>query len=661
MFSTLLIANRGEIACRIIKTAKRLGIRTVAVYSTADSESLHVKLADDAFCIGEPEAQASYLNIENVVQAALEAKADAVHPGYGFLSENPAFAKALEAQGITFIGPSVAAMDLMASKQRAKQCLEKTKVPLTPGYHGKDQTDKTLKKAAEDIGFPVLLKAAAGGGGKGMRSVSKASEFEQALAGAKREATASFGDDTMLIEKQIVHPRHVEIQLMADSHGNVVHLFERDCSIQRRHQKVIEEAPAPKLSQSLRKALADAAVTVAKTINYLGAGTVEFLVDADGKSFYFMEMNTRLQVEHPVTEMITGLDLVEWQLRIATGEPLPLQQDKIQQKGHAIECRIYAEDASQGGLPSTGTLYVFEEPKGDGVRLDAGFQNQDEITRFYDPMLGKLIAFGETREEALSRLKQALNHYMLGGVKTNVPYLSVLLQNEAFKNVELSTEFLSTHPVELPKPPIEDALMFATSLRFLNHLPATNSPLLQDVFSWQLNGRITWPLYYEIDGERFSVQLTPTSFNQIEYQYQDNKQILTIVHHHNRLTINTANKRLDAYTEIHNSHTVFHTHLGAITVTPVANPRVSTQQNTAQNSLNAPMPATVVAVLKKEGEEVQAGDDLVVLEAMKMEHTVRAPIKGLLTDIFYPIGAQVDEGSALVALKALDTPQSEEA
>ena len=660
MFSTLLIANRGEIACRIIRTAKQLGIRTIAVYSTVDSESLHVKLADDAFCIGEPEAHKSYLNIDNIITAALDAHADAIHPGYGFLSENPAFATACAKNNITFVGPSIDAMELMASKQRAKQCLENTTVPLTPGYHGTNQSDDVLLKAASDIGFPVLLKAASGGGGKGMRSVTKATDFASALAGARREAQASFGDDTMLIEKQILKPRHVEIQLMADNHGEVVHLFERDCSIQRRHQKVIEEAPAPNLSKSLRKALAGAAITVAKTIDYRGAGTVEFLVDTDD-TFYFMEMNTRLQVEHPVTEMITGLDLVEWQLRIAVGEPLPLKQNKIKQKGHAIECRIYAEDSSQGGLPSTGTLYVFEEPTAAHTRLDTGFQNNDTITRFYDPMLGKLIAFGDTREEALNRLKQVLNHYILGGVKTNLPYLRALLNHQAFKAVQLSTDFLTEHAIELSKPSITDALMFAASMTFLTHIPPANNQLLSDTFSWQLQGRLTWPLYYEIDDTRHSVQLTPKTFSQFEYLHANKQQTLKITHQNNTLTLDTGKKRLLAYTEMHEKHIIFHTSQGRITVTPVSNPVLVTQIQTTQSSLNAPMPATVVAVLKSKGDAVEAGDDLMVLEAMKMEHTIRAPEAGQLTDVFYTTGAQVDEGVALVALTPLDTRQNEEA
>ena len=660
MFSTLLIANRGEIACRIIQTAKKLGIRTIAVYSTVDSNALHVALADDTYCIGAPEAHESYLNIEQIIAAARHTKADAIHPGYGFLSENPAFAEACAKHNILFVGPSFDAMALMASKQRAKQCLEGTNVPLTPGYHGKNQTEKALLDAAKQIGFPVLLKAASGGGGKGMRCVTDPKDFKTALAGAKREAQASFGDDTMLIEKQLINPRHVEIQLMADNQGNVVHLFERDCSIQRRHQKVIEEAPAPHLPQSLKKALADAAITVAKTIHYRGAGTVEFLVDAD-QQFYFMEMNTRLQVEHPVTEMITGLDLVEWQLRIAAGESLPLQQSQIKSTGHAIECRVYAEDTSQGGLPSTGTLRLFKTPKGEGVRLDIGFQDQDTVTRFYDPMLGKLIAWGETREKARLRLQQALSHTVIGGVKTNTPFLRALISQEAFKAAALGTSFLTQHRISLKTLPVEKALMFAASMSFLKHRPNKNHMLSIDTFSWQAEGRITWPLYYEIDAERHAVALTPINHQQFEYTYHHQKYSLKINYQHNQLTLDTGSERLQAYTEVKKNYMLFHTSQGSMTVTAVDNPKQPTQVQTTQNSLNAPMPATVVAVLKNKGEQVKAGEDLLVLEAMKMEHTIRAPEAGELVDIFYPIGAQVDEGVALVALTPLNTPQNEDA
>jgi 3-methylcrotonyl-CoA carboxylase alpha subunit len=659
MFSTLLIANRGEIACRIIRTAQRLGLRTVAVYSHADQTSLHVKLADEAYCIGAPEAQASYLNIEAIINAATNAGADAIHPGYGFLSENPVFARACEIHHITFIGPSVAAMELMASKQRAKQCLEKTAVPLTPGYHGDQQTDEHLLQAAHTIGFPVLLKAASGGGGKGMRIVKTEADFTHALAGARREARASFGDDTMLIEKQIISPRHVEIQLMADNHGHVVHLFERDCSIQRRHQKIIEEAPAPDLPNTLRDALATAALTVAETIDYRGAGTVEFLVDKN-HDFYFMEMNTRLQVEHPVTEMITGLDLVEWQLRIAAGEPLPKQHD-IHQHGHAIECRIYAEDTSQGGLPSTGTLRVLEEPSGANIRLDRGFQDEDIITRYYDPMIAKLIAHGSTREEALQRLSEALRHYSLGGIKTNLAYLEALVTNPAFKAVRLSTHFLEENHLEIPKLPPEHALMFAAGMTFLAHQPEHNT-LPSDTFSWKSTGHLTWPLYYQIDDTRHACNITPITHNCFNYSHNETSHRLIVTQEGTRIALDDGKKRLIAHVlSDKNQMTCYYQHTRTLIIQH-NNPTPSQKITHKKNSLTAPMPATVVALLKPKGAWVEAGESLMVLEAMKMEHTIHAPENGHLSEIFYPIGAQVDEGVLLMALDPHDEqPQNEEA
>ncbi|SPX62117.1 acyl CoA carboxylase subunit alpha [Legionella feeleii] len=426
MFNKILIANRGEIACRVIKTARQMGIHTVAIYSTADKDSQHVSQADSAFCVGDATAKNSYLNIEAIIAAAKTSGAQAIHPGYGFLSENPLFAQACADAGIVFVGPSIAAMEAMASKQVAKQLLEKTGVPLTPGYHGSDQSDERLLQEARQIGFPVLLKAASGGGGKGMRAVYKEAEFSQALAGARREAMASFRDDTMLIEKLISNPRHVEVQIMADNYDQIVHLFERDCSIQRRHQKIIEEAPAPNLTATMRQGLAEAACEVARSIAYRGAGTVEFLVDGDNH-FYFMEMNTRLQVEHPVTEMITGFDLVAWQLKIAANEPLPCPQETIAAHGHALECRIYAEDPQQGFLPSIGQLRFLHEPTGPGIRIDSGVSLHSHITMHYDPMIAKLITWGETREQALQRMRYALANYAVGGVKLTLLFYKLFV------------------------------------------------------------------------------------------------------------------------------------------------------------------------------------------------------------------------------------------
>ncbi|MDF1684425.1 MAG: acetyl-CoA carboxylase biotin carboxylase subunit [Legionellaceae bacterium] len=657
MFSTLLIANRGEIACRIIRTAQKFGLRTVAVYSIADRDSLHVQMADEAVYIGAAEAAQSYLNIDAIINAAKTSGAEAIHPGYGFLSENPELARACAAHDIIFVGPPVAAMELMASKQRAKQCLENTTVPLTPGYHGASQDEADLLKAARNIGFPVFLKAASGGGGKGMRSVSDETQFKNALASAKREAQASFGDDTMLIEKQIINPRHVEVQIMSDTHGNTVHLFDRDCSIQRRHQKIIEEAPAPNLSKKLRAALANAAVTTAQTIDYQGAGTVEFLV-TDDEQFYFMEMNTRLQVEHPVTEMITGLDLVHWQLRIAAGEPLPLQQENIKAHGHAIECRVYAEDAEQGGLPSTGVLRVFEEPTGPAIRVDTGFVDQNTITRFYDPMLSKLIVWGETRDEALQRMQQALAHYHLGGVKTNLSFLQALLAHQAFKAVTFSTDFLDQTSIKPSKLSIQQVLLFAASHDFLAST-IQDEPIFKDTFSWQSHENLTWPLYYEYGDTIHTVSLTPISAHSFIWEHDDVRLTIQAERLGEKLTIDDGTQKLRAWVDSQDIQSIFHTNSGQAGITRLSNPIRAIQSNTANHALTAPMPAAIVAVLKTIGDHVKAGEDLLVLEAMKMEHTIRAPEDGHITDIFYPIGSQVDEGVTLVAIHPLDKPDNE--
>ncbi|MEO8509592.1 MAG: acetyl/propionyl/methylcrotonyl-CoA carboxylase subunit alpha, partial [Betaproteobacteria bacterium] len=439
MFRKILIANRGEIACRVIKTARRLGVRTVAVFSEADANARHTRLADEAVLIGPPAARESYLNIDRIIAAAKQTGAEAIHPGYGFLAENEDFAAACAANDIVFIGPPVESIRAMGSKSAAKTLMEKTPVPLVPGYHGDRQEAAFLQKESDRIGYPVLLKPSAGGGGKGMRIVNAAKEFADALASCKREALSSFGDDHVLIERYVTRPRHVEIQVFADNHGSCVYLFERDCSVQRRHQKVLEEAPAPGMTPARRREMGEAAVAAARAVNYAGAGTVEFIADQDGR-FYFMEMNTRLQVEHPVTEMITGQDLVEWQLRVAGGEPLPLTQEQLAIRGHALEARIYAEDPDKGFLPSTGRLVHLAPPAESlHVRVDTGVEQGDEITPYYDPMIAKLIVWDETRELALQRMLQALAQYRIVGVANNVEFLSRLVACPAFTAADLDT------------------------------------------------------------------------------------------------------------------------------------------------------------------------------------------------------------------------------
>ncbi|MDP6198557.1 MAG: acetyl-CoA carboxylase biotin carboxylase subunit, partial [Porticoccaceae bacterium] len=456
MFTKILIANRGEIACRIIKTARKMGIHTVAVYSEADRNALHVTMADESVYIGPAPSTESYLVIDNLIKAALDTGAEAIHPGYGFLSENADFCRQCQAHNIAFIGPPAEAIVAMGSKSAAKTIMQDAGVPLVPGYHGEDQSAKVIKQAADEMGYPVLLKAAAGGGGKGMRAVHNEAEFEQALVSAKREALNSFNDDIMLVEKYLLQPRHVEIQVFCDSHNNAVYLFERDCSVQRRHQKVIEEAPAPGMSEDLRQQMGEAAIKAAAAINYQGAGTVEFLLDSQGE-FFFMEMNTRLQVEHPVTEMISGQDLVEWQLRVASGEPLPLTQEQLSINGHAFEARIYAEDPDQDFLPATGCLSLLSPPRENAhVRVDTGVVEGDEVSIYYDPMIAKLVVWDSDRDRALARLAQALSEYQVAGLTTNIGFLYNLATSEAFQNAEIDTGYIEQHKQEIFRQRQED-------------------------------------------------------------------------------------------------------------------------------------------------------------------------------------------------------------
>ena len=652
MFDKVLIANRGEIACRIIKTTRRLGIESVAIYSTADRDSLHVSLADHAVCVGDAAASSSYLNIEAIIAAAIRSGAQAIHPGYGFLSENPAFARACTDAGIVFIGPSVAAMEIMGSKQRAKQMLQTTSVPLTPGYHGMDQSDTRLREEAERMGFPILLKAANGGGGKGMRAVYHADEFEQAVTSSRRESKACFGDDTLLIEKLLNHARHIEVQIMADNHGHIVHLFERDCSIQRRHQKIIEEAPAPNLPAPLRMAMAEAAIAVARAIDYRGAGTVEFLVDED-RHFYFMEMNTRLQVEHPVTEMITHLDLVEWQLRIAANEPLPCAAAQIHAQGHALECRIYAEDPQHDFIPSIGQLHFLESPSGEGIRVDSGVTRNSIISMHYDPMIAKLITWGETRDDARRRMQYALKHYHIGGVNTNIAFLQGILSHDQFINTNVNTDFLNQETIQLPTPDPEQVLLYAACVDYLIQVD-THDPLRADTLGWQMHTSHHWDVRYVINGNAHKVRITPISTHQVTLE-TDKHQVTWHIHlTGNQLHMDDGNQHQQVTVET--EPLIFYTESGPLAVERYQYQSASCQHiHAADQPLKAPMSSTVVAILKKVGDRVNMGECLMILEAMKMEHTILAPANGVLTDIFYNIGTQVTEGAQLVALE-IDAP-----
>ncbi|MBA1242264.1 acetyl/propionyl/methylcrotonyl-CoA carboxylase subunit alpha [Pseudomonas japonica] len=624
----LLIANRGEIACRIMRTAQALGIECVAVYSDADRRARHVREADVAIALGGTKPAESYLNIDKVIAAAKASGARAVHPGYGFLSENATFARELEEAGLIFIGPPASAIDAMGSKAAAKALMEIAQVPLVPGYHGEDQRYETFRAAAERIGYPVLLKPSAGGGGKGMKVVENEAGLADGIESAQREARSSFGDARLLVEKYVLSPRHVEIQVFADQHGHCVYLHERDCSIQRRHQKVIEEAPAPGLTAELRQAMGEAAVRAAQAIGYVGAGTVEFLLDARG-TFYFMEMNTRLQVEHPVTEAITGLDLVAWQLRVARGEPLPLTQDQVPLRGHAIEARLYAEDPDTGFLPASGRLSVYEEPAaGIGRRVDSGVQEGDDISPFYDPMLAKLIAWGETREDARLRLIAMLAETTVAGVKTNRHFLQRLLGHGDFADARLDTGFIGRHEAALlpPAEPLDDAFWQQAARLYLATSEKQTEPSPWAAPSGWRHARPAEAVLSLQCGE----QQRLVTFDPAEPQ-----------------AFAMAGVRRASALHVQWQGAQYEVHA----VDPLAQ---SNAAHAAPGSLAAPMNASVVSVLVTVGDHVAAGASLVVLEAMKMEHTLRAPRSGLVTAINCAAGDLVNEGAVLVAVEEVD-------
>lgn len=653
MFDKILIANRGEIAIRIMRTAQELGIATVAIYSSADKNSLHVQRADEAYWVGEAPSVESYLNIEAIIAAAVKSGAQAIHPGYGFLSENPLFAQACGDAGIVFIGPSIEALEAMGSKQLAKQRLEKTKVPLVPGYHGTEQSDDHLLQAAHSIGFPVLLKAANGGGGKGMRAVYKEADFLQALKSTRRESLAYFGDANIILEKLLSNPRHIEVQIMADTFGNIVHLFERDCSIQRRHQKIIEEAPAPHIDPALSNQLAEAAIIAARSINYRGAGTIEFLLD-EKQNFYFMEMNTRLQVEHPVTEMITGLDLVAWQILIAEGKPLPLKQEEIKAEGHAIECRIYAEDAANDFLPSIGDIKLFKAPKGAGLRLDSGVADHAKVSQYYDPLLAKLISWGQTREEALLRMQRALREFAILGITTNIPFLISICHNKAFVTAKTNTHFLEKETIVLPTADRQLALRFALAYDYLKLLARTKDPLYLDCFAWSMHLKTDWTWRYLIEDKEESAQITAMDKEHCKAIIAEREYRLSAWMKGPKLILEDGKERFSAYFEAEDQDdTLLTIHLpsGSVRIQRIdAQTFLPTHNTEATQALTSPMPATIVALLKKPGDAIKKNEALMVLEAMKMEHTIRAPEDGVLKEFFYTTGDQVNEGVVLLSL-----------
>lgn len=643
MFSSVLIANRGEIACRVARTARRLGLRTIAVYSVADAGALHTRLCDEAYCIGNAPPRESYLSIERLIETAKRAKADCIHPGYGFLSENADFAEGCEKAGIVFVGPPVEAIRTMGLKDRAKALMEKARVPVVPGYHGERQDTKFLKEKAYELGYPVLIKPAAGGGGRGMRRVDKHADFETALEGAVRESLSSFGSSRVLVEKYIASPRHIEVQVFADRHGNAIHLGERDCSLQRRHQKVIEEAPAPGMTPDLRAQIGAAAVEAARVVGYSGAGTVEFVADGTkglrAGAFWFIEMNTRLQVEHPVTEEVTGLDLVEWQFRVAAGEKLPLTQSEIRIGGHAIEARVYAEDPEHGFLPSTGTIVALELP-GD-IRVDSGVAQGGEVTPFYDAMIAKLIAHAPTREAALDRLAGALDRTLIAGVRSNVAFLAKLCRAPEFRQGKIDTGFIDRNLETLGAVPKErDLAAAALGAAHLLDAVTTETPddALESGSPWQardgfqLGGVRSIAVPVLIDGESANATIAYTK-------------------HGPRIAIDGVAPAADAK--------VFAAGLDAYVVRHGRQTRVRIKDFSAPAAgasggdgvVKAPMHGKVLELLAHAGDSVAPGQRLAVIEAMKMEHTLRAPFAGKVMQVAVDIGAQVVEGAQIMVIE----------
>ncbi|MBR1121100.1 acetyl/propionyl/methylcrotonyl-CoA carboxylase subunit alpha [Bradyrhizobium lablabi] len=655
-FRTLLIANRGEIACRVIRTARAMGLRTVAVYSEADRDAMHVAMADSAVLLGPARARDSYLNIERVIEAAQKTGAEAIHPGYGFLSENAEFADACARAGIVFVGPTAEMMTAMGSKSGSKALMEKAGVPLVPGYHGDAQDEATLAKAAEKAGYPVLVKASAGGGGRGMRVVRSAEELGPAIVSAKREAKAAFGDDRMLIEKYVQNPRHIEVQIIGDSHGNLLSLFERECTLQRRHQKVIEEAPSPTLNEAQRDKVCEAARKAAGAVNYVGAGTIEFV--SDGKDVFFIEMNTRLQVEHPVTELITGIDLVEWQLRVAFGEKLPLTQGEIKLNGHAIEARVYAENPQKNFMPSVGRIKTWQTPaEGDGLRIDAGYRNGDAVSPYYDAMLAKVIAWAPTREIAIDKLNRALEQTDVRGIVTNIPFLSALVTHPDVRRNAIDTGFIERELKVLTEGTsaageLELCAAVAAILNDEQKAARAEAPSPWHTFGWTPVGRRK---------RVFSFRQGQGAEHQVSLRYGKGTPTLQAGKH--ELPFEIASKEdggFDLTLDGVKSH-VFAALEGHELYLRTPNGRFDlhwidqfggeTEEQIGEDKIVAPLPGTVVALLAQEGATLEKGAAILTLEVMKMEQTLRAPYAGVLKKIKCKVGDIVGEGVELAEVE----------
>lgn len=656
MFTKILIANRGEIACRVIRTARQMGVATVAVYSDADANSLHVAMADEAVRIGPAPVAESYLQAARIIEAAKATGAEAIHPGFGFLSENPDFVDAVKAAGLVFIGPSAAAIRAMGLKDAAKRLMVEAGVPVVPGYHGAEQDPDFLAAEADKIGYPVLIKARAGGGGKGMRRVDDPAEFNASLASASSEGLASFGDGAVLIEKYILSPRHIEIQVFGDNHGNAIHLFERDCSLQRRHQKVIEEAPAPGMTAEMREAMGAAAVKAAKAISYSGAGTIEFIVDGGGEGggglrpdgFWFMEMNTRLQVEHPVTEAITGVDLVEWQLRVAAGAPLPMRQEELSINGWAFEARLYAEDASKGFLPATGRLDHLQFPA--NARIETGVRAGDEITPFYDPMIAKIVSHGDDRGEALSRLRAALLATEVAGSVTNVAFLARLAAHEGFGRGEVDTGLIERDAEALTATPPPPAAAQALAALSALDLPAKSGAAWDRRDGFRIWGPARALIHVgddsvkvDVAGENFTVTAAGGTITLRVCAGEDGA-----------LRVDDGLRIFNARAVRHGGKvTVFMD--GAAHVFAIPDPLAAGEDAAAGGDMVlSPMPGLVKSVTAKAGDTVEQGAPLCVLEAMKMEHTLKAPRAGVIAAVNAAAGDQVEEGAILIALEPED-------
>jgi 3-methylcrotonyl-CoA carboxylase alpha subunit len=655
-FRTLLIANRGEIACRVIRTARAMGLRTVAVYSEADRDAMHVAMADEAVLLGPARARDSYLNIERVIEAAKKTGAEAVHPGYGFLSENAEFAQACLDAGLVFVGPTAAMMTAMGSKSGSKFLMEQAGVPLVPGYHGEAQDEATLAKAVDKIGFPVLVKASAGGGGRGMRIVRSAAELPAAVTSAKREAKAAFGDDRMLIEKFVLNPRHIEVQVIGDSHGNLLSLFERECTLQRRHQKVIEEAPSPTLDATQRETVCAAARKAAAAVNYVGAGTIEFV--SDGKDVFFIEMNTRLQVEHPVTELITGIDLVEWQLRVAFGEKLPLKQDEIKLNGHAVEARVYAENPHKNFMPSVGRIRTWRMPEAlDGLRIDAGYREGDAVSPHYDAMLAKVIAWAPTRTEAIDRLNRGLENADVRGIVSNIPFLSALVTHPDVRANAIDTGFIERELTNLtPSAPAPHDLEFGAAVAAILGEEAkaaradAHSPWLTS--GWMPVGRrqrlFTFrdghggehrvnlqygngPAALSIGEREMAFKSAPNASGGFDLTLHGIKSHVVSVVEGHELYLRTRNGRFDLHW-----------------IDPFGG---ETEEQVGEDKIVAPLPGTVVALLAEVGAKLEKGAPILTLEVMKMEQTLRAPFAGVLKAIKCKVGDIVGEGVELAEVE----------